>query len=185
MQFLLAFFVSIFLFVSLFVTSIGNIVEKKEYRIAKQNLNLTGREIVNYISFDEEQKIVVHEESFLRSIAKSNNVGNILGGIFCYEDVISVIDLKFRDNSKISIPTISMNEENKVNTINNMVNFIISGIENYEINISLNDIEDIMKDEFFNKIEKNTFFIIGEIRDCIYISGFNIETENLESEFRN
>ena len=90
MKQVLCFFVSIFMFSSLFATSAEALAEKQKSRIIKQNINSAGRDILNYIK-DDNGQIIIDEEAYLESIKSMNNTGKILGGIFYYNNCISVI----------------------------------------------------------------------------------------------
>ena len=80
MQQILCFFVSIFIFSSLFVSSVKPLGEKQKSREAKQNLNTAGREVVNHIEYDN-GKFKINEETYLKSISSLNNSCEIIGAI--------------------------------------------------------------------------------------------------------
>ena len=61
MQLLLCFFVSIFLFAGAFLSSVSSLTARQQYRLSKQNLNLTGRELVNHISMNLDGTVSLDE----------------------------------------------------------------------------------------------------------------------------
>ena len=58
MEQIVCFFVSIFMFSSLFATSAEALAEKQKSRIIKQNINSAGRDILNYIKNENSQTII-------------------------------------------------------------------------------------------------------------------------------
>lgn len=90
MQQVICFFISVFLFSSLFVSSSGSLVEKHQSRIAKQDLNLSGRDIVNYVKINE-GVMEIKEEEYLKNLENSIGIGNLVGGIFYYNNCITVV----------------------------------------------------------------------------------------------
>lgn len=179
MQQLIAFFISVFLFASLFLSSIESISDRQQYRIAKQDLNLLGRDIVNFTYLDSDGNIVIDENNFLRNIINLNRFGDILGGIFFYEGNIRILKITGEDFFCRDISAVSMNEQNKINTVNQMLYFILGDTteingnsETTEINISVNNSNDYLVNELYNKLEENTFFIIGNRKGHVFLSGF-------------
>ena len=176
MQQLIGYFISIFLFAGAFVSSAGILVERQEYRISKQNLNLIGRELINYIWIDSEKGKQIDENAVFERITELNHSGEILGCIFSYESNINVLKRSKEKITKQRIDTKNMYERNKINTINQMMSFILCDLsERFEINIASNDANDYLTEELFNRLAENTVFIIGYQNKNVFLSGFVIE----------
>ena len=107
MQQVICFFISVFLFSSLFVSSSGSLVEKHQNRIAKQDLNLSGRDIVNYVKINE-GVMVIKEEEYLKNLENSIGRGEVAGGIFNYKDCITVVEKNVENYIAENIYNISM-----------------------------------------------------------------------------
>lgn len=168
---LMGFLISIFMFASLFVSSADTLKNTQERRIIKQNMNLSGRSIINYIN---------DEISYLKNLETMNNMGDIVGGIFCYKDEIIIAKRQKKEYQLKTIKTANMDENNKVNTINNMLMFVCEGnIKNNndiktEINMAVENEEDYLTNVFFNKLKDNTIFIICQNGKDVIISGFQL-----------
>lgn len=182
MQQLYAFFISLFLFISLFVSSVGSITGRQNYRNAKRNLNLTGRGIINFTYFDSNGNLTVDEEGFLNDIATLNYSGDILGAIFYYNNQICVQKENRGEFVRQRFSAEKMSEENKINTINQMLYFILSDKYNlkagdsFEINIASDQNNDYIAEELFNKLEENTVFVVGYCKGHVFLSGFVLNT---------
>lgn len=176
MQQLLGFFVSICLFAAAFAFSADAAVRQQNYRISKQNLNLTGREIINYICQDSDSQLYIDENAFLQRILELDSSGDIIGCIFSYKDHISISKINLGNFLNWKIDTKNMKERNKINTINNMMHSLLSNIpEQFEINIWAEDSNDYYMEEFFNKLSDNTVYIIGYKSKKVFLSGFSID----------
>lgn len=168
---LMGFFITIFMFASLFVSSADALIKTQERRIVKQNLNLSGRSIINYIN---------DEVSYLENLETMNNMGDIVGGIFCYKDEFIIAKRQKNEYELKTIKTENMDENNKINTINNMFMFVCEGNINNnkdiktEINMAVENEEDYLTDVFFNKLKDNTIFIISKNGNDVIISGFQL-----------
>ena len=175
MEQVLCFFVSIFMFSSLFATSAEALAEKQKSRIIKQNINSAGRDILNYIK-DDNGQIIIDEEAYLESIKSMNNTGKILGGIFYYNNCISVIK---KEKNKYILKRVNagqMNERNRLNTINSFLAFLCNEKEQkFFINISVENEEDYLTEEFFNNLEQNKVFIVTKTKKNIIVSGFELK----------
>lgn len=171
MQQIISFFVAIFLFSTLFVSSVDVLLEKQHNRIAKQNLNLTGRDIVNHISY-EEGRLRINEKEYLDNISNIIGTGEIIGGIFYYNDSICVLK-KNGEQNQIKIDSSLMNDNNKRNTINYLVDYLIEKDNTkIEVNIAVENEEDYLSEILFNKLKENTVFIIGKLGKNVFLSGF-------------
>ena len=174
MEQIVCFFVSIFMFSSLFATSAEALAEKQKSRIIKQNINSAGRDILNYIK-NEDSQTIIDEEAYLKSIESMSNTGKIIGGIFYYNNCISVIKKEMNKYVIKSVNTDQMSERNRLNTINNFLSFLCNEKERrFIINISVENEEDHLTEEFFNKLRPNTIFIIAETEKNVIISGFEL-----------
>lgn len=177
MQQVICFFISVFLFSSLFVSSSGSLVEKHQNRIAKQDLNLSGRDIVNYVKINE-GVMVIKEEEYLKNLENSIGRGEVAGGIFYYNDCITVLKKNGENYIAKKINAASMNDINKRNTINNFVDYLLENKETQTtVNIAVENDVDYLTGELFNKIEENTVFVIGKMEKNVYLSGFVLSTE--------
>ena len=174
MQQLMAFFLVIFMFAGTFAVSAGAIADRQGYRIAKQELNLLGREVVNHIRKDSVLQVDAH--AFLHQIATRGYQGEIIGCIFFYGKQIQVLKIKEGIISDRRIDVTELSERNRINTVNNMVNFLAEqDTERYEINIAAADSNDYLAEELFNRLQENTVFILGYHKNRILLSGFRIE----------
>ncbi len=175
MQQLIGFFVSVFLFAGVFVSSVVSLGEQQNYRILKQNLNLLGREVINHIEKDPELGLRIDEAAFFQQIKARNPSGEIAGCIFSYKNSINVLktdggNLTWRIGSK------DMDERNKINTINNMMLFLLQDVsKRLEINIASEDTNDYLTEELFNKLGENTVFIVCTQDNKVFLSGFILE----------
>ena len=71
-----------------------------------------------------------------------------------------------------------MNDINKRNTINNLVDYLLENkVTQTTVNIAVENDVDYLTGELFNKIEENTVFVIGEMEKNVYLSGFVLSTE--------
>lgn len=175
MQQVICFFVSICMFSSLFVASANSLSEKQQSRIAKQNFNLSGRDIVNHINSDAEL-IKINEREYLNSIEKMIGKAKLIGGIFCYRDRLCVLK-KEKEEKEVIIDISLMNEFNKRNTINNLVNYLLEKEDiKADINMAVENEEDHLTETLFNKLEENTVFIIGKMGKNVILSGFVVDT---------
>ena len=184
MQQLLCFFVSIFLFAGAFLSSVSSLTARQQYRLSKQNLNLTGRELINHISINLDGTICVDEAAMLECVSELHFPGKILGGIFAYKNRMAVLKMDDGAIVKREFSTQSMREQNKINTVNNMLRFILDDrSEGLEINIASEDSNDYLTGELFNKLEENTVFIVGYEKNMAFLSGFVLESQTYPQSF--
>ena len=161
------------MFSSLFVTSADSLLEKQQSRIVKQNFNLAGRDIVNYVK-GEDETIKINEREYLSSVEKMIGGGKLIGGIFCYKDRICVVK-QGAGEKEIIIDISLMNDVNKRNTINNLVNYLLEKDNvKTDINIAVENEEDCLTESLFNKLAENTVFIIGKMGKNVILSGFTV-----------
>ena len=184
MQLLLCFFVSIFLFAGAFLSSVSSLTARQQYRLSKQNLILTGRELVNHISMNLDGTVSLDEAAMLECVSELHFPGEILGGIFAYKNSMTVLKMDDGAIVKREFSTQSMREQNKINTVNNMLHFILDDrSEQMEINIASENSNDYLKGELFNKLAENTVFIIGHEKNMVFLSGFVLETQTYPQHF--
>lgn len=176
MQQILCFFIAIFLFATLFVSSTDVLVEKQYCRIAKQNLNLSGKEIVNYIVYNE-GKVEFDEQGYLNSLDRITNKEEIIGGIFYYKKTIYLFK-KGGAKKEVGIDTSFMNAANKRNTINNLLDYLLEKDEKKTvINMAVENEADYLTETLFNKLEENTVFIVEKMGKNVILSGFVVDVE--------
>lgn len=158
----------------MFVYSSTSLLKKQQMRIAKQNLNLSGQDIVNYIENDGDS-IKINEKEYLESVENMLGIGEIIGGVFCYKDRISVLN-KEMGEKEVIVDISLMNDFNKRNTVNNFINDLLEK-ENFktDVNIAVENEEDCLTETLFNKLEDYTVFIIGKIGKNVFLSGFVLE----------
>lgn len=174
MQQILCFFVSIFIFSSLFVSSVKPLGEKQKSREAKQNLNTAGREVVNHIEYDN-GKFKINEETYLKSISSLNNSCEIIGAIFNYEECITVAKKKENEVIVKKVSAKQMNKSNRRNSVNSLLGFLFDEKDKeIYINIALEEEGDFFNEELFNKMKENTAFIIGLKESKVIVSGFEL-----------
>lgn len=181
MNFLLYIFVSIFLYSTLFSSNMKNVSNDHIYKIAKQDLNLSGRDVINYID-NINGVLYIDEKAYMENLCKYNEAYAIAGGIFCYKDKIRVVKNQNNEFKMFDIDIENMDKSNIINTINNMMNYVVNGIDCYEINIDYEYVENILYKEFHNELKENTIFIIGNIENRAYISGFCINNESYQHQ---
>lgn len=177
MQQILCFFVAIFMFSSLFVSSTKILQEKQKSREAKQDLNIVGRELINHTEKNNGE-IKIKEEAYLNSVSTLNNSCEIIGAIFNYEK--NIVVAKKTENKILlkKVPTTQMSEENRKNTVNSLLGFLLFEKEKeILINIALENEKDFLMKELFNKMKKNTVFIIGMVGNKAIVSGFEFNTQ--------
>lgn len=182
MQQITAFLISIFLFAAAFAASASSMIDSSYRKNAKQDLNLIGRDIVNYTGIDSAGNIFINENTLYKEIKKLYYSGEIIGCIFVYHSKISVIsDPIGAGTGSRYIDTGGMSDQNKVNIINGLLYSIIPDeSRHFEINIALEDENDYMVKDFYNCLRDNTVFIIANERNKIIISGYVVNSNSYQ-----
>lgn len=174
---IVCFFVAIFMFATMFVSSADSLTDKQQTRIAKQNLNLSGREIINNTYF-ENGKIKINEIDYLKKTEQLNGMGEIIGGVFYYNNCIVAVKNNLGSYEYKKVNTEKMTDTNKRNTINNLIDYLLPKNDSkIVINMSVENEEDCFTEAFFNKPINNTVFIIGKMGEKIFLSGFMLNIE--------
>lgn len=177
MQQILCFFVAIFMFSFLFISSTKTLIEKQKSREAKQNLNTVGRELVNHAE-EKDGRIKVDEKAYFEKVSSLNNSCEFVGAIFNYDDYIVAVKKNGNEILEKKVSAKQMNAENRRNTVNFLLRFLFQEKEReIFINIALENEADYLTKELFNKMEDNTVFIVGEVGDKIIVSGFELNTK--------
>lgn len=152
----IAFILIIFLFVSGFVMVSVRVCDNVNRRIDKQNINLAGKIVTEYASYDADMNVCVDEGRYIREL-QSLISDKITGGIFVYEKNIRGVDSSGKIVADIS--TAGMTEKAVVTVVNNILYELIEFSEPL-VNINVACSDEYIKNKIFNNIQGVTVFTV-------------------------
>ena len=152
---LIAFMLVTFLFVSSFLSIGMKINNNIDRRSEKQHINLVGKSIIEYVSYDDEG-YVINESDYMTALYKLT-AGTLVGGIFVYENQVKAMD--YNGKCMASISTTNMTESSVISVVNNVLYELLK--KEYKLsNINIAESNDYIKGQLFNNLYGITVFVI-------------------------
>jgi len=161
-----------FFCVILFISMVFGTNDSFERRNNKQNLNLAGREIVNHVYNNNDNKLIINETEYVASLNNLIKGDNFCGSIFVYKNYVCYIN---RNLEKSNI--VYFNEISDVSVIDK-INFLLNDLIKDDLLISKIEIGSLEKEmvynSVFNSIDGVTVFLVMRTKKYYTVSGYSL-----------
>lgn len=166
--------VTLFLSVSVFITTFSGMSQTSEKRLLKQAVNLAGREIVNHID-TEGDSLHIREKSFVKAVAEQLRSDGFIACLFVYATYATAVDVSGEE----AVPVFFRGEDEteKENQVNMLLQSLLPGDGQslgirFRTNTGRSDTAG-----FFSGLEESpAIFLVLRGKKYYTVSGYSLKT---------